>query len=207
MKNKEEIILSTRNPGKAEQIKAIFDGSSFIVKTLAEAGIAGDVEETGKTLSENAYLKARFAFEHANQDTFVFADDTGLFIPALNGEPGIKSARWAGEKAKTSEIRDYCLKRLEGTNNRRAYFKTVVALINPDEEVHYFHGKVWGRIIEQPQGYLEDKMPYATIFMPNWSKRTWAEMTIDEENKVSHRGMAFRMARKSLERMLKQYNR
>jgi|SRR5271168_3913450 len=185
------IILSTRNPSKAEQIKAVFAGSPFTVLTLNDAGIEGEATEDGMTLEENALKKAEFAYKQASSKNWVMADDTGIFIETLNGEPGIKSARWSGEHATSDEILTYCLKRLEGKGNRMAYFETVVALISPQGEEYIFSGRVEGRLDEVPHCKPQPKMPYSAIFMPNGDTRVWAEMTVDEENKISHRGKAF----------------
>lgn len=197
----QKIILSTRNPSKAEQIKAIFAGSPYAILTLTEAGIEGDAVEDGTTLHENALKKARFAHEHGKEKVWVMADDTGLFIKHLNGEPGIRSSRWAGETASTEDITRYTLKRLEGAADRSASFETVVAMISPDGKEHFFSGQVIGVILEAPRTPPQPKMPYSGIFLPNRSDKVWAEMTVEEENRISHRGGAFRQARAFLENM------
>jgi XTP/dITP diphosphohydrolase len=190
-----EIILSSRNPSKAEQIRAVFVGLPISILTLADAGIDGEAVEDGLTLEENALLKARFAFEKAGSKSWAMADDTGLFVEALNGEPGVKSARWAGDTATTEEILYLLLKRMEGKSNRSAVFETAVSLIGPDGEIHYFVGKVRGRLLEEPRVPPQPKMPYSSIFIPEGQELTWAEMTIEQENAVSHRGKAFGQVR------------
>ena len=127
------------------------------------------------------------------------ADDTGIFIHALNGEPGIRSSRWAGDTATTEEITGYTLKRLEGVADRSATFETLVALVSPECERHFFSGKVNGKILEAPRTKPQPKMPYSSIFVPDGTNQVWAEMTIDFENSISHRGRAFRQARAFLE--------
>lgn len=197
-----KIILSTRNPSKAEQIRAIFDDNSFSVLTLVEAGIVGEGVEDGKTLKENALKKALFAHDKEPK-YWAMADDTGLFINALNGEPGIRAARWAGESASTDEITAYTLKRLEGLSDRSAIFETVVALIKPSGEQVFFVGKVKGSLLEAPRVKPQPKMPYSPLFVPEGENKVWAEMTTEYENKISHRGIAFRKARDFLESQLR----
>lgn len=129
------------------------------------------------------------------------ADDTGIFINALNGEPGVKSSRWAGDTATTEEILAYTLKSLEGKTDRSAYFETVVALISPESKQYFFEGKVDGHLLESPKVKPQPKMPYSCIFMPNESDKVWAEMEVEEENKISHRGKAFAKVRYFLENL------
>ena len=105
-----KIILATRNPSKAEQIRGLFQGSSLSVLTLTEAGIEGDAVEDGTTLQENALKKALFAWERISPKVWAMADDTGIFVHALDGEPGIRSSRWAGDTATTEEITWHTLK-------------------------------------------------------------------------------------------------
>jgi XTP/dITP diphosphohydrolase len=193
-----DIILSTKNPSKAEQIKAVFAGSDITIKTLSEAGIDGEAVEDGTTLEENALKKALFAHKPG---AWAMADDTGIFINTLNGEPGIKSARWAGDIATTEEILQYTLKRLEGKTDRSAYFETVVALISPEGKQYLFTGKVDGHLLETPRVPPQPKMPYSCIFQPDVSNKVWAEMDVDEENKISHRGKAFKQVREFLEKL------
>lgn len=195
-----EIILATRNPSKAEQIKNIFSGSSFIIKTLIEAKIEGDAVEDGITLNENALKKARYAFNASGYKSWTMADDTGLFIDTLNGEPGIKAARWAGENATTEEIMNHCLKRLEGKNDRSATFETVVAVVTPMGDEYFFSGKVHGQLLEFPRVKFQPGMSYSGLFVPEGDNLTWAEMTVENENKISHRGKAFRKVRLFLEK-------
>lgn len=194
------IVLSTRNPSKAEQIKAIFIGSNLNILTLTDAGIKGEAVEDGKTLEENALKKAMFA--HQASGGWSMADDTGLFINALNWKPGIHAARWAGENAKTDEITQYTLKQLEGAVDRSATFETVVAVVSPVCECHFFSGKVRGKILGAPKVPPQPKMPYSPIFMPDGTDQVWAEMTVEFENSISHRGKAFKKAREFLESLV-----
>lgn len=196
------IILATRNPSKAEQIKGVFGDSIFTIQTLADTDITGEAVEDGETLTANAFKKALYVYERLNPKQWVAADDTGFFIRALDGAPGIKAARWAGENMETEEITAYTLERLAGITDRQATFRTVVALISPSGEKYFFNGTVTGKILEAPRRPPQPKMPYSAIFVPDGSELSWAEMTVQEENEISHRGKAFRRAKKFLERGL-----
>ncbi len=132
------------------------------------------------------------------------ADDTGLFISALNGEPGIHAARWAGDTASTEEITRYCLKRLDGIVDRQATMETVVALISPEGEEYFFTGKIDGCLLDAQRTEPQPKMPYSGLFMPLGTDKVWAEMTIEEENAISHRGQAFRQVVAFLEDRMNQ---
>lgn len=193
-----QVVLSTRNPSKAEQIKAIFAGSSIDIITLNETSIKGDAVEDGTSLRENALKKAIFVHEHSEPKVWVMADDTGFFINVLNGAPGAWASRWAGETATTDEITHYTLKQLEGVVDRSAIFETVVALISPEGKQYFFSGKVQGKILAAPKAPPQPKMPYSSIFMPDGTHLVWAEMTVEQENSISHRGKAFRKAREFL---------
>lgn len=194
-----KIILSTKNPSKAEQIKGMFDGLNLEVLTLDEAGIEGEAIEDGNTLEENAFKKAEYAFERNEISAWTMADDTGLHIAALNGEPGIHAARWAGEDATTAEITAYTLERLSGFSDRSAVFETVAALISPTGERFAFRGKCPGALLEAQRVQPQPKMPYSGIFVADGYDKVWSEMTVPEENAVSHRGKAFQQVRKLFE--------
>jgi XTP/dITP diphosphohydrolase len=193
------IILSTRNPSKAEQIKAVFVDVPVAVLSLADAGIEGEAVEDGATLEVNSMKKAMFAHRPGQ---WSMADDTGLFIDALGGRPGVYSARWAGETAKTDEITQYTIKQLEGVKDRSATFKTVVALISPEGEQKFFSGEVRGILLDAPRVPPQPKMPYSPLFVPEGSDKVWAEMTTQEENAISHRGKAFRLTREHILKLL-----
>ncbi len=196
-----DIILATRNPSKAEQIKAVFNGSSLTIRTLTETGIVGDAVEDGDTLEQNALKKARFAHNKAGSPAWTMADDTGLFITALHGQPGVRAARWAGEHATTKEIMEHCLSRLRGAADRSATFQTVVAIVTPEGNEHFFSGEVHGQLLEAPRTDFQPGMPYSPIFMPDGTDLVWAEMGVEQENEISHRGKAFRQARVFLEQL------
>ena len=186
-----KVLLSTGNPSKAAQIRSVFAGSPIEIQTLFDLGITGEADETGATLEDNALLKARFAEARGPSGHYFAADDTGIFISALGGLPGVHSKRWAGENPSSEQIRDHCLRELEGKTARSAYFRTVAVLIAPDGAVHTFEGKVNGRILLAEKVPMQPKMPYSGIFQPEGSERVWAEYPVEEENKISHRGQAF----------------
>jgi XTP/dITP diphosphohydrolase len=206
-----EIILATRNPSKAQQIKAIFSDSSIEILTLDQAGIEGAAVEDGTTLEQNALRKARYAHDRASTPAWTMSDDTGIFIDALNGEPGVQTAYWGGEGLSAEARMNYCLKRLEGIEDRRAIFRTCVVMISPEGDEQLFYGEAKGHVLKAPQGTTQPSMPYSAIFVPDGEThspektvgaqkgRSWAQMTVEEENELSHRGKAFRQARSFLE--------
>lgn len=187
------IIFSTRNPSKAEQVKVLFDNQNITVQTLSDIGIVGEAVEDGSTLEENALKKVLFVKEQMQEPSWVMADDTGLFITALDGRPGIHAARWAGDVS-TKEITQYTLEQLSGKTDRSALFRTVVVLLSPEGNTFTFSGEVHGTLREVAIIEPQPKMPYSPLFSPNGSDKVWAEMSIEEENAVSHRGIAFRKA-------------
>lgn len=197
-----EIILSTRNPSKTEQIKTIFNGLPVRILTPEEAGVTGDAVEDGKTLEENALKKAHFVWGHTKR--WCLADDTGLFIDALGGRPGIHSARWAGADATTEQIMRFTLEKLKDVAppNRTATFQTVAVLIAPDGTPSTFTGAVKGVLLTKPRVPFQPKMPYSSLFVPDGQPKVWAEMKVDEENEVSHRGKAFRQVKEFIKREL-----
>lgn len=185
-----QIILATRNPSKAEQIKAIFKNLPISILTLSEAGIEGEAFEDGQTLEENSLKKAWYAHERA-PGKWCMADDTGVFINELNGEPGVQAAYWAGHNKTTEETLAYIIDRLSKLSDLSGAFETVVAVISPEGEKHFFKGRVEGKFLTTPRCAPQPKMPYSPLFVPNGETLTWAEMDVEYENKISHRGKAF----------------
>lgn len=186
------IILSTGNSSKARQVKAIFNDPVFTILTLKEAGIEGEAVEDGLTLEENAFKKAAYALSYSDGNCWTMADDTGIFINALNGEPGIKAARWAGEHAGTAEILQFTLDKMDGIEDRSAYFETAVVLLAPDGSSSTYTGKINGTMETLPQAPPQPQMPYTSLFRPDGSEKVLAQMTVIEENALSNRGKAFR---------------
>lgn len=192
-----KIIFATKNKGKLHEIRAILAGSGINVVGLEEAGITDDIIEDGTTLEENALKKARFVFE--KKHCMVAAEDTGLFIDALYGEPGLYTARWPGEHG------DHVAYTLERMNNipageRTAHFLTVAALISPSGEEYLFEGQVKGHILEVPRGQAHPHLPYDIIFAPSEGDgRTFGEMLDGEKNALSHRARAIEKMKDFLE--------
>ena len=173
-----QIILATRNPSKAEQIRAIFLGTDSEILSLDQAGIEGEVVEDGATLEENALKKALYAQEHAKESAWVMSDDTGIFIDALGGEPGVHAAYWGGAELSTEERMQYCLRRLATTENRGAKFRTCVALLSPEGERHFFYGEAHGDILKVPRGLMQPRMAYSSIFQSSENGKTLSEMSV-----------------------------
>ena len=179
-----KIIFASNNKNKVQEIQNQVTKSIQIV-TLEEIGCTEDIAETGSTLEENAIIKANYITEKYGLPCF--ADDTGLEIDALNGEPGVYSARYAGEDKNADKNMDLVLQKLQNKTNRKAQFKTVIAL-NINNEQHLFTGIVEGEIRKEKTG--TNGFGYDPIFEPENLGKTFAEMTLEEKNKLSHRGRA-----------------
>ena len=193
-----KIVLSTRNPSKMEQIKEVFALSPVTVLDLDDVGVEGQGIEDGETLEHNALKKALFVHEH-RPDLWAMADDTGIFIDALDGKPGVHTAGWTGGNEDTERWTEWILEQLKEKDDRSATFETVVAIISPEGSRHLFAGKVHGVLLREPKTKPQRRMPYSPIFVPDGHNKVWAEMTLAEENSISHRGKAFRKARAFLE--------
>lgn len=182
------IIFATKNQGKLKEIRAMLDGTDLNVVSAEEVGITDDIPEEGQAFSESAVQKARFVFERVHDWTA--AEDTGLCIEALDGEPGIFTARRPGEGGGHAA---YTLERMKHvpSEQRAAYFITIVAVISPEGREYFFEGRVDGVIPEAPQGEAHPHLPYDTVFIPTEGDgRTFAEMSDEEKNTLSHRGRA-----------------
>lgn len=179
-----KIIFASNNKNKVQEIQNQVPKSIQII-TLEEIGCTEDIAETGMTLEENAIIKANYVTEKYGLPCF--ADDTGLEIDALNSEPGVYSARYAGEDKNADKNMDLVLQKLGASINRKAQFKTVIAL-NINNKQHLFTGVVEGDIRNEKTG--TNGFGYDPIFEPKNLGKTFAEMTIDEKNKLSHRGRA-----------------
>ena len=160
-------------------------GGVIKLKSLNAIGCNEEIPETGSTLEENARLKARYVWETYNVDCF--ADDTGLEVESLDGAPGVYSARYAGPQKNPADNMALLLSELKGKSNRRARFRTVICLIQGGRE-QLFEGVVHGEIIESARG--SEGFGYDPIFVPEGSTKTFAEMTMEEKNTMSHRGRA-----------------
>jgi XTP/dITP diphosphohydrolase len=179
-----KIIFATNNANKIAEIKSALTGDLQIV-TLAEAGINIDIPEPHDTIEANATEKANVI--HTLTKTNCFSEDTGLEVAALQGAPGVKSARYAGEPANDENNIALLLKNLKGITERAAQFKTVISLIIDSKE-QQFVGICKGKIINETIG--DNGFGYDPIFIPDGATKTFAEMTMDEKNKFSHRKKA-----------------
>ena len=199
-----KIVFATNNQHKLDEIRSIL-GDKFEIVSLADIGCHEDIPETGATLEENALMKAQYVYDHYHVSCF--ADDTGLEVEALNGAPGVYSARYAaivsaGEPAGPSHDSEAnmarLLRELENNNNRKARFRTVIALIEKKDVcpcgctsiklVHKFEGIVNGEIIREKRG--GEGFGYDPIFQPEGYTETFAELGLDIKNKISHRARA-----------------
>ena len=179
-----KLIFATNNFHKIKEIKSVLP-SEFEITTLAEAGINIDIPEPYDTLEANAREKTRFIYELVK--TNCFSEDTGLEIESLHGAPGVKSARYAGEERSDEKNIEKVLKKLAGCANRRAQFKTIICLIIK-EEYYFFEGICSGIIAEEVFG--KEGFGYDPIFIPQGAEKTFAEMSLIEKNKYSHRRKA-----------------
>ncbi len=179
-----KLVFATNNKHKLEEVKKLLP-QQFQLITLAEAGIHSDIPETGTTLEENAAIKSRFVFERTGQNCF--ADDTGLEVEALNGAPGVYSARYAGEKCSFADNVNKLLREMSSKESRKAKFRTVISLILAGKE-YLFEGIVEGEITRETKGI--EGFGYDPVFKPDGFEKTFAEMTLEEKNKISHRARA-----------------
>jgi XTP/dITP diphosphohydrolase len=178
------LIFATNNQHKVDEIRAVLP-SHFSVKTLKEAGIDIDIPEPHNTLQENAREKARTIYHLTG--TNCFSEDTGLEVPSLNNEPGVKSARYAGEEKSFQKNTEKLLHNLAEKSDRTAQFRTVVCLVLNGEE-YFFEGICRGRIIAAPKG--NKGFGYDPVFVPDGADKTFGEMNLEEKNSFSHRRKA-----------------
>lgn len=179
-----KLLLCTGNPGKVAELRAMLLSDMQLVG-LAEAGLPLDLPETGDSFTANALQKARFAFERTGLTCI--ADDSGLEVNALDGAPGVYSARYAGEAKDAAANMAKLLREMEGLEDRSARFRTVVALIDASGE-YTFEGEVRGVITTEPRG--TNGFGYDPVFLPEMSDLTFAELDGKMKNAISHRGQA-----------------
>jgi XTP/dITP diphosphohydrolase len=179
-----KIVFASSNAHKLDEIRPLLpDG--FELLSLKDIEFDGDVEETGKTFEDNAALKANAIFDA--KGVLCFADDSGLEVEVLDGKPGVKSARYAGVPSNDANNVQLLLDNLRGRKNRKAAFKTVVCL-RFDSKTFFFEGTVKGQITEEPRG--SNGFGYDPVFVPDGFNTTFAEMTMEEKNSISHRKAA-----------------
>lgn len=181
-----KLVFATNNAHKVQEVQSKLAHKNLHILTLKEVNINTEIPEDFETLEENALQKAQFIFERTKLP--VFADDTGLFIEALNGEPGVYSARYAGEGCSFADNVQKVLANLGGTKNRKAYFKTVIAYLNQEGKSQVFEGVIHGEITVQESG--AEGFGYDPIFKPNNYSETFAEMPLTLKNQISHRALA-----------------
>lgn len=180
------LVFATHNINKIKEIKVVIP-SQIELLSLEDIGCTEEIPETADTIEGNAFMKSVYVKENFGLDCF--ADDTGLEVEALNGAPGVYSARYAGEEKDNEANIAKLLKELEGKSNRKASFKTVISLILNDEHFS-FTGICAGQIITEPRGNLG--FGYDSVFQPEGQTSTFAEMDLTEKTKISHRAMATR---------------
>jgi len=192
-----KLLLATYNPGKIREYRFILDGLGYRITTLAEEGITKVVTESGDNYEQNARLKA-IAYAKLSQLT-ALADDSGLEVDALNGEPGVKSARFAGEAATDAEKVNFLLAKLNGVpwKQRTASFKCVIAIATPEGRVKVCYGECHGMIVLEAKG--ENGFGYDPIFFLTEIGKTMAELPLEMKNQVSHRARASQKARQVLQ--------
>lgn len=180
-----KLVFATHNKNKFKEIESLLPNYIQLL-SLDDIGCTEDIEETGTTIDENAIIKAKYV--KLNYDYDCFADDTGLEVDELGGDPGVYSARYAGEEKDSDANMNKLLKNLEGKDNRKARFKTVIALTLKGKET-LFTGICEGNIIEQKKG--DEGFGYDPIFQPDGYEQTFAQMSLSEKSTISHRARAF----------------
>lgn len=180
-----EILVATHNQHKKEEIQQIL-GDSFKVTSLTDYHLFDEIIEDGKTFEENALIKAKYCFEKTGKPSL--GDDSGLVVPALDGRPGIYSARYAGNHDFQANIAKV-LQEMDNIENRVAYFITVLCLYD-GKDTRYFEGRVYGNLTREVKG--EKGFGYDPIFIPDTHQISFAEMKPEEKNKISHRSLALK---------------
>ena len=178
-----QLILATHNDHKAQEFRDILQ--QYSLQTLKELGYGEEVKETGKNLEENSFHKAKTVFKVYGH--VVISDDSGLEVNALNGAPGVYSARYAGEPRNDQRNTEKLLDELQGASNRKAQFRTVISLMNAENSFQ-FERIVSGTIAKSPRG--EAGFGYDPVFVPDGYQHTFAELAANEKNKISHRANA-----------------
>ncbi len=186
MNDKFKLVFATQNEGKYNEVKKLIP-SVISLLSLDDLNFCGEIEETGKTLKQNAKIKSDFIYK--NYNTNCFADDSGLEIDSLKGLPGVYSARFAGNNCKSQDNIEKVWRLLAGYKNTNAKLKSVFSL-NINGKTFFFEGKIEGKIIFDQRG--QNGFGYDSIFIPNGYKKTFAELDLIEKNKISHRSKALK---------------
>lgn len=189
-----QLVFASNNINKLEQVKLLLDNDKVVMPK--DVGVDDfDVIEDGLTLRENAFKKANELYKITR--TRVFSDDTGLFVEALDGRPGIYAHRYAGEEATDKDNRDKMLEELKKSDNRNAYFETVICFIDEDGKDYYFEGRLNGEIAKKELG--DGGFGYDKIFYVEKYDKSLGQMDIDFKNQISHRGLAMKEFKKFLD--------
>ena len=194
------LLVATANRGKVAEYRALLDGLDCELLSLRDAGVSGDIPETGETYEQNARLKAETCA--AASGLLTLADDSGLEVEALNGEPGIRSARYAGDDATDAQRVEYLLEKLKGVppERRGARFVCVIAIATPGGDVTFCRGECPGSIVTEPRG--DRGFGYDPVFLLSDIGLTMAELPPEVKNRLSHRGRAAGAARRVLARFI-----
>jgi len=192
-----KLVLASDNAHKLSEFRKLFRTMDVELLSKAEAGVSGDVEETGETFAENAYIKAEAVMRASGLPAV--ADDSGLAVDALDGAPGVRSARYMGDHSDSDEARyRLLLQNLGDRSDRDARFVCALCCVFPDGNILRAEGVCEGRILYAPRG--ENGFGYDPIFQPEGFDRSMAELTMEEKNAVSHRGRALRIFRREWEK-------
>lgn len=185
------VVIATGNSGKVREFAKAFEQADFEFKTQKDVGFLEDVDENGKTFAENARIKAVAVAKYLKSRKIVatvIADDSGLEVKALDGAPGIHSARFAGSHGDSLANNEKLLRELKGAEDRSARFVTALCVIDEKGSEHYVEGECRGRILEAFRG--TEGFGYDPLFVPEGHEKTFAEMTLEEKQSLSHRGRA-----------------
>lgn len=194
MRSTSRLVLGTHNSGKVDELRSLLSDLPFELVPASALEAPPDVDEDKDTLRGNARKKARRFYHHTGFPSL--ADDTGLEVDALDGAPGVRTARFAGPKASPEDNKRRLLEVLEGVQDRRARFRTVIALVDEEETVRTFEGTCEGTITETPRG--QGGFGYDPLFLPDGHRKTFAQMSADAKNEISHRRKALNALREHL---------
>ncbi|MDY0219669.1 MAG: XTP/dITP diphosphatase [Desulfobacterium sp.] len=192
------LVLATRNKGKTREIRALLKGFPVEIKNLDDFGPIPEIEEDGETFDDNAYKKAAFAARVLG--FAAMADDSGLAVDALGGAPGVRSARYAGEGSTDRENSERLLEEMKGKADRRAAFHCVISIAVPTGAALTYEGECRGIILEQPRG--ENGFGYDPLFFYPDLNKTFAEISMEEKSRVSHRGIALQQVAGEFDKVL-----
>jgi len=198
MTNRQLLVLATRNPGKTREIRGLLEGFPIEIRNLDDFGPTPDIEEDGDTFDENAFKKASFTAKVLGLPAL--ADDSGLEVEALGGAPGVHSARYAGPSSTDDEKIAKLLQEMEGKENRSAAFMCVISIAVPSGVALTYEGRCEGLIAEAPAG--ENGFGYDPVFYYPPLKKTFAQLSAEEKNRVSHRGKALEELREEFDMVL-----